>query len=50
MRDWLKKRSTSEKVMLGLIIMLLIGVLSRWEFIKKEGGEAIKNRIELIGK
>lgn len=44
MIKWFKNLKTPEKVMVGLIIMLLIGVVLRWQYIKSEGGESIKNR------
>ncbi len=44
MIKWFKKRSTQEKWMLALIVMLLIGIVVRWAWIKKEAGEAFRER------
>ena len=30
------------RLMIALIIMLLIGILTRWEYIKKEASESVK--------
>lgn len=46
MIKWFKERSKQEKWMLALIAVLLVGVVVRWGFIKKEAGDAIKSRIE----
>lgn len=47
MIKWFKGLSLSEKVMIGLIVMLLVGIISRWQVIKEEGGEAIRNRLQM---
>lgn len=47
MIQWFKNLSRSEKIMIGLILMLLLGIISRWQVIEKEGGEAIRSRFEL---
>lgn len=43
---WLKERTKQEKWMIAIILMLIIGVILRWGFIKKEAGDAFKSRIE----
>lgn len=37
-----RKLSTQEKVMIGIVIMLLTGIFLRREYIKKEGGDAFR--------
>ena len=46
MIKWFKERTRQEKWMLALIAVLLIGVVVRWGFIKKEAGDAFRHRIE----
>lgn len=46
MIKWLKERSPQERWMLALIVVLLVGVGVRWAFIKKEAGDAFRQRIE----
>ncbi len=46
MLKWLRNRSPAERWMLALIAVLLIGIAVRWAFVKKEAGEAIRDRIE----
>ncbi len=46
MLKWLRERSVQEKWMLALIVVLLVGVVVRWAWVKREAGEAIKQRIE----
>lgn len=41
----MKKLSANEIGMIVIIVLLLVGVASRWKFIKKEGGEAIEYRL-----
>lgn len=47
MKKWLKNLSTPEKVMIGIMLMLLIGIVMRWQLIKTEGGESIRNRFTI---
>jgi hypothetical protein len=46
MKKWLKARSRQEKWMIVLILVLLIGVIVRWGYIRSEAGEAFKQRID----
>lgn len=48
MLKWLKARTRQEKWMIAVIVMLLIGIALRWGFIKKEAGEAVRDRIDLF--
>ncbi len=48
MIKWMKALTLSEKIMVFLILMLLVGIIMRRDFVKKEAGDAIKRRIELI--
>ncbi len=50
MIKWLKNRTKPEKWMLAMIVILLIAVVTRWGFIKKEAGDAIRHRIEYFNK
>ena len=43
-----KAMTTREKMMFIIIILLIICIITRWNFIKKEAGEAFKVRIERI--
>lgn len=43
---WLKERSRQEKWMLALIVVLLVGVIVRWGFIREEAGKAFQDRID----
>ncbi len=40
--------SRTEKLMAALIAMLVIGICLRWGYIRREAGEAVRNRIERI--
>ncbi len=42
MKKMWKNLSGQEKGMVLIIIMLLIGVMLRWGFIKKEAGESVR--------
>ncbi len=44
MIKWFKARSTREKWMLGLIVVLLIGIAVRWAWVKKEAADAFRER------
>lgn len=46
MIKWLKERTKHEKWMLAMIVVLIIGIVVRWGFIRSEAGEAFKSRIE----
>jgi hypothetical protein len=46
MIKWLKERSLTEKLMLGLILVLLICIGFRWAWVKQEAGDAFRQRIE----
>ena len=48
MIKWFKERTRQEKWMLALIAVLLIGVVVRWGFIKKEAGDAFRHRIDFF--
>ncbi len=50
MIKWLKNRTRQEKWMLAIVIVLLIGVIVRWNFFKKEAGDAFRHRIEFFKK
>ncbi|MDR2937206.1 MAG: hypothetical protein LBU80_07725 [Rikenellaceae bacterium] len=41
MKKW-KERSVTERGMLVLLILLVLAIFSRWEFIKKEIGQTVK--------
>lgn len=34
--DWWKSRTTNEKMMWGLIAVLIIGILTRWNYVWEE--------------
>ncbi len=42
MKKW-KERSTIERGMIILIILLILAIFSRWDFIRKEIGLTIKS-------
>ncbi|MDR2890830.1 MAG: hypothetical protein LBV18_04420 [Alistipes sp.] len=44
MIKWLRARSTHERWLLALIVLLLAGVITRWTFVKTEVAEAIRAR------
>lgn len=46
MKKWLKERTRQEKVMMTIIILLLIAIGFRWQWVKKEAGDAIRYRVE----
>jgi len=46
MKKWWKARSRPEKWMIVIIVMLIIGIILRWEFVSKEAGDAFKSRFE----
>jgi hypothetical protein len=46
MIKWWKARSRQEKWMIAIIVMLLIGVVVRWGYVKREAGEAFRQRID----
>jgi hypothetical protein len=46
MIKWWKARSRQEKWMIAIIVMLLVGVILRWGYVKSEAGEAFKQRID----
>lgn len=33
LRTWWKSRTTNEKMMWGLIVVLIIGILTRWDYV-----------------
>lgn len=39
-RAWWESRSANEKMMWGLIVVLTIAILTRWQYVWKEIGEA----------
>ena len=47
MIKWLKARSTQEKWMLGLIVVLLAGIAVRWAWVKKEAADAFRERFSV---
>lgn len=40
MKKW-RDYNITEKVMVGLILMLLIGIVTRWGYIRKEASDAV---------
>lgn len=41
-----KAMSKQEKTMIIIVLLLLICIITRWDYIKTEAGEAFKVRIE----
>lgn len=41
---WLRERSTQEKLMLALAVLLLVGIIVRWAWVKDEVTEAVRER------
>jgi predicted negative regulator of RcsB-dependent stress response len=46
MKNWFKKRTPHEKLLLALIVILLVGIVVRWTWVKKEAGDAFRHRLE----
>ncbi|WP_295940407.1 hypothetical protein [uncultured Alistipes sp.] len=42
--QWFKARSTQEKMMIIVVAMLLIMIATRWAYISRTAGQAIKQR------
>lgn len=48
MIKWFKSLSRQEKTMAVIIVILVVLIIVRWDFVKKEAGGAIKDRVEII--
>lgn len=45
LKIWWANATFNEKLMYGLLVILAIGIATRWRFILKEVGEAFSNLI-----
>lgn len=43
MKKWWKARSRQEKWMMVIIVMLITGIILRWQYISSEVGKIFKN-------
>lgn len=43
LKIWWKKQTTNEKLMYVLIVILLIGIATRWRFVFREVAEAFRS-------
>jgi uncharacterized protein (UPF0333 family) len=49
-KNWFKKRTSQEWLLLALAIVLLAGIVVRWTWIKEEAGDAFRHRLEYLKK
>jgi len=48
MIKWFKKQSPSIKVMIGIILVSILGIMINWQNVSKDASEAINNRIDVM--
>lgn len=46
---WWAKQTTNEKLMLVLIVVLLLGIATRWRFVFREVGRAFHEIFHVVG-
>lgn len=46
---WWAKQTTNEKLMLVLIVVLLLGIATRWRFVLREVGRAFHEIFHVVG-
>ena len=48
MIEWFKRQSASTKVMIGIIIVSILGIIINWKNVSTEASEAVNSRIERL--